>query len=192
MQCTYSSYRSQIRHIIYITTLTNHHWTAILVHYRLYTAQTAKKADSGANDAVKVSKVNNVAVVTSNSFSPLTRLAFAVKAGSRYESLGNVGVTHLIHHVSKLSTEQVTDTELVKERQGLGATNIFHTTRENSYVTLDCIRENVFDAISIVGPFVSRNAFVEHESTMFEECFRGDAYDFALLDYKTTNATPVC
>ena len=122
MQCTYSSYRSQIRHTIYITTLTNHHWTAILVHCRLYTAQAATKADSGANDAVKVSKVNNVAVVTSNSFSPLTRLAFDVKAGSRYESLDNVGVTHLIHHVSKLSTEQVTDTELVKELQGLGAT----------------------------------------------------------------------
>jgi len=46
--------------------------------------------------------------------------------------------------------------------------------------------------MSIVGPFVSRNAFVEHESTMFKECFRGVAYDLALLDKQTANSKSHC
>jgi len=117
---------------------------------RLYSAQAAAKVDhsvsraASSSQAPQVTKLANGTVVASlENNSPVTRLAVAFNAGSRFESYDNQGVTHCIRNFADLTTDQYSGFAITKNLQQVGASLTSSNTRENIIHSLECRRDDV-------------------------------------------------
>uniref|UniRef100_A0A8C2EH12 Ubiquinol-cytochrome c reductase core protein 2b n=1 Tax=Cyprinus carpio TaxID=7962 RepID=A0A8C2EH12_CYPCA len=81
---------------------------------RLYAAQAARKVDAAAAvepvkllpQEVQVTKLPSGLVIASlENYSPASRIGVLVRAGSRYETMDNLGVTHLLRLAASLTTK---------------------------------------------------------------------------------------
>uniref|UniRef100_A0AAR2JWU2 Cytochrome b-c1 complex subunit 2, mitochondrial n=1 Tax=Pygocentrus nattereri TaxID=42514 RepID=A0AAR2JWU2_PYGNA len=72
---------------------------------------------------VQVSKLPSGLIVASlETYSPVSKIGVFVKAGSRYEPVGNLGVTHLLRLASNLTTKGVSAFKISRGLEALGST----------------------------------------------------------------------
>ncbi|XP_017540640.1 cytochrome b-c1 complex subunit 2, mitochondrial [Pygocentrus nattereri] len=96
---------------------------------------------------VQVSKLPSGLIVASlETYSPVSKIGVFVKAGSRYEPVGNLGVTHLLRLASNLTTKGVSAFKISRGLEALGSTLSVTSTREHMVYSLDFLRDD-FDSV---------------------------------------------
>ncbi|XP_037546702.1 cytochrome b-c1 complex subunit 2, mitochondrial [Nematolebias whitei] len=113
---------------------------------RLYAAQAARKADvTGFQPQdVQVTKLLNGLVIASlENYSPASKIGVFVKAGSRYETHNNLGVTHLLRLASSLTTKGASAFKICRSIEAVGGSMSVTSSRENMMYTVDCLRDDI-------------------------------------------------
>ncbi|XP_077595699.1 cytochrome b-c1 complex subunit 2, mitochondrial [Stigmatopora nigra] len=114
---------------------------------RLYAAQAATKAAEHLKfqpQDVQVSRLASGLVVTSlENYSPVSKIAVFVKAGSRHETLDNQGVTHVLRLAANLTTKGASAFKICRGIEAVGGKLSASLSRENMMYSVDCLRDDV-------------------------------------------------
>nr|XP_019939175.1 PREDICTED: cytochrome b-c1 complex subunit 2, mitochondrial isoform X2 [Paralichthys olivaceus] len=119
---------------------------------RLYAAQAARKVKAtGAAERVKfqpqevqVTKLSSGLVIASlENYSPASKIGVVVKAGCRYETPENRGVTHLLRLASSLTTKGASAFKICRGVEAVGGSLSVTSSRENMMYTVDCLRDDI-------------------------------------------------
>ncbi|KAL0983911.1 hypothetical protein UPYG_G00134660 [Umbra pygmaea] len=117
---------------------------------RLYAAQAARKLDASAEHVtfhpqeVQVAKLPSGLVIASlENYSPASRIGVFVKAGCRYESPDNQGVTHLLRLAANLTTKGASAFRICRGVEAVGGSLGVTSSRENMIYSVDCLRDHV-------------------------------------------------
>ncbi|CAG5897765.1 ubiquinol-cytochrome c reductase core protein 2a [Menidia menidia] len=102
------------------------------------------KAASLPPQNVQVSKLPNGLVIASlETFSPLSSIGVFVKAGSRYETVENQGVSHVLRLASNLTTKGSSSFKLCRSVEAMGGSLSVTASRETMAYTADCMRDDI-------------------------------------------------
>ncbi|KAI6076449.1 Cytochrome b-c1 complex subunit 2, mitochondrial [Aix galericulata] len=121
---------------------------------RLYSLKVAPKvAPSATAERVKLSpesedleitKLPNGLVIASlENFSPASRIGVFIKAGSRYETTGNLGTAHLLRLASTLTTKGASCFRITRGIEAVGGSLSVYSTREKMTYSVECLRDYV-------------------------------------------------
>ncbi|XP_054454951.1 cytochrome b-c1 complex subunit 2, mitochondrial isoform X2 [Anoplopoma fimbria] len=119
---------------------------------RLYAAQAARKVEfTGAAEHVKfqpqdvqVTKLPSGLVIASlENYSPASKIGVFIKAGCRYETPDNQGVTHLLRLASNLTTKGASSFKICRGVEAVGGNLSVTSSRENMIYTVDCLRDDI-------------------------------------------------
>ncbi|XP_072312368.1 cytochrome b-c1 complex subunit 2, mitochondrial [Eucyclogobius newberryi] len=115
---------------------------------RLYAAQAARKVEAEhvkfQPQGVQVSKLPSGLVIASQEdYSPASKIGVFVKAGCRYETPDNLGVTHLLRLASSLTTKGASSFKICRGVEAVGGSLSVTSTRENISYTVDCLRDDI-------------------------------------------------
>ncbi|XP_077482099.1 cytochrome b-c1 complex subunit 2, mitochondrial [Stigmatopora argus] len=119
---------------------------------RLYAAQAARKVETTRAGEhlkfqpqdVQVSRLASGLVVTSlENYSPVSKIAVFVKAGSRHETLDNQGVTHVLRLAANLTTKGASAFKICRGIEAVGGKLSASLSRENMMYSVDCLRDDV-------------------------------------------------
>uniref|UniRef100_A0A8B9KCD6 Cytochrome b-c1 complex subunit 2, mitochondrial n=1 Tax=Astyanax mexicanus TaxID=7994 RepID=A0A8B9KCD6_ASTMX len=119
------------------------------VSRRLYAAQAARKVEAAEPvkflpQEVQVTKLPSGLVIASlENYSPASRIGVLVRAGSRYETLDSLGVTHLLRLASGLTTKGASAFRICRGIEAVGGSLGVTTTRETMLYTVDCLRDQI-------------------------------------------------
>ncbi|XP_040919524.1 cytochrome b-c1 complex subunit 2, mitochondrial isoform X2 [Toxotes jaculatrix] len=93
---------------------------------------------------VQVSKLPNGLVIASlENYSPLSSVGVFVKAGSRYETLENQGVSHVLRLAANLTTKGASAFKICRGLEALGGSLSVTSSREAMVYTADCLRDHL-------------------------------------------------
>ncbi|XP_052408075.1 cytochrome b-c1 complex subunit 2, mitochondrial-like [Carassius gibelio] len=96
---------------------------------------------------VQVSKLPSGLLVASlENYSPVSKIGVFVKAGSRYETPENLGVTHILRLASNLTTKGASAFKICRGLEAVGASLSVTSSREHMVYSLDCLRDD-FDGV---------------------------------------------
>ncbi|CAB1313135.1 unnamed protein product [Coregonus sp. 'balchen'] len=117
---------------------------------RLYAAQAARKLDVSAEHVkfqlqeVQVTKLPSGLMIASlENYSPASRIGVFVKAGCRYESPENQGVTHLLRLAANLTTKGASAFRICRGVEAVGGSLGVTSSRENMIYSVDCLRDHI-------------------------------------------------
>nr|AAH54137.2 Ubiquinol-cytochrome c reductase core protein II [Danio rerio] len=119
---------------------------------RLYAAQAARKVDFAAAgeplkfvpQEVQVTKLPSGLVIASlENYSPASRIGVLVRAGSRYETTDNLGVTHLLRLAASLTTKGASAFRICRGVEAVGGSLRVSSSRETMSYTVDCLRDHI-------------------------------------------------
>uniref|UniRef100_A0A8C3G2D7 Ubiquinol-cytochrome c reductase core protein 2b n=1 Tax=Cyclopterus lumpus TaxID=8103 RepID=A0A8C3G2D7_CYCLU len=119
---------------------------------RLYAAQAARKVEfTGAAEHAKfqpqdvqVTRLPSGLVIASlENYSPASKIGVFVKAGCRYETPDNQGVTHLLRLASNLTTKGASSFKICRGVEAVGGNLSVTSSRENMIYTVDCLRDDI-------------------------------------------------
>uniref|UniRef100_A0A8C4NK46 Ubiquinol-cytochrome c reductase core protein 2b n=1 Tax=Dicentrarchus labrax TaxID=13489 RepID=A0A8C4NK46_DICLA len=119
---------------------------------RLYAAQAARKVEfTGAAEHVKfqpqdvqVTRLPSGLVIASmENYSPASKIGVFIKAGCRYETPENQGVTHLLRLASNLTTKGASAFKICRGVEAVGGSLSVSSSRENMIYTVDCLRDDI-------------------------------------------------
>ncbi|XP_031700020.1 cytochrome b-c1 complex subunit 2, mitochondrial isoform X3 [Anarrhichthys ocellatus] len=119
---------------------------------RLYAAQAACKVEyTEAAEHVKfqpqdvqVTRLPSGLVIASlENYSPASKIGVFVKAGCRYETPENQGVTHLLRLASNLTTKGASSFKICRGVEAVGGNLSVTSSRENMIYTVDCLRDDI-------------------------------------------------
>ncbi|TWW69975.1 cytochrome b-c1 complex subunit 2, mitochondrial [Takifugu flavidus] len=109
---------------------------------------------------VQVSKLPNGLVVASlENYSPLSRVGVFVKAGSRYETAENQGVSHVLRLAANLTTKGASAFKICRGVEALGGSLTVTSTRETMVYTVDCLREHLDSLMEYLGDVSTAQEF---------------------------------
>uniref|UniRef100_A0A672FYP6 Cytochrome b-c1 complex subunit 2, mitochondrial-like n=1 Tax=Salarias fasciatus TaxID=181472 RepID=A0A672FYP6_SALFA len=93
---------------------------------------------------VQVSKLPNGLVIASlENNSPLSSVGVFVKAGSRYETMENQGVTHVLRLAANLTTKGASAFKLCRSLEAVGGSLSVTSSREAMVYSADCLRKDI-------------------------------------------------
>ncbi|XP_068192393.1 ubiquinol-cytochrome c reductase core protein 2a isoform X2 [Antennarius striatus] len=93
---------------------------------------------------VQVSKLPNGLVIASlENNSPLSSICMFVKAGSRYETLENQGVSHVLRLAANLTTKGASAFRICRGLEALGGSLSVTSSRETMVYTMQCLRDQL-------------------------------------------------
>ncbi|KAF1379477.1 hypothetical protein PFLUV_G00176450 [Perca fluviatilis] len=93
---------------------------------------------------VQVSKLPNGLVVASlENNSPLSSVGVFVKAGCRYETVENQGVSHVLRLAANLTTKGASAFKICRGVEALGGSLSVTSSRETTVYTADCLRDHL-------------------------------------------------
>uniref|UniRef100_A0A8C2ZNZ8 Ubiquinol-cytochrome c reductase core protein 2a n=1 Tax=Cyclopterus lumpus TaxID=8103 RepID=A0A8C2ZNZ8_CYCLU len=93
---------------------------------------------------VQVSKLPNGLVIASlENNSPLSSVGVFVKAGSRYETVENQGVAHVLRLAANLTTRGTSAFKICRGVEALGGSLSVTSSRETTVYTADCLRDHL-------------------------------------------------
>ncbi|XP_076609700.1 ubiquinol-cytochrome c reductase core protein 2a [Chaetodon auriga] len=93
---------------------------------------------------VQVSKLPNGLVIASlENYSPLSSVGVFVKAGSRYETVENQGVSHVLRLAANLTTKGASAFKICRAVEALGGSLSVTSSRETMMYTVDCLRDHL-------------------------------------------------
>uniref|UniRef100_A0A8C7XC10 Ubiquinol-cytochrome c reductase core protein 2a n=1 Tax=Oryzias sinensis TaxID=183150 RepID=A0A8C7XC10_9TELE len=92
----------------------------------------------------EVSKLPNGLVIASiENYSPVSSVGVFVKAGSRYETAENQGVSHVLRLAANLTTKGASAFKLCRGVEAIGGSLSVKTSRETMVYTADCLRDDL-------------------------------------------------
>ncbi|KAM3591691.1 uncharacterized protein V6R79_005856 [Siganus canaliculatus] len=93
---------------------------------------------------VHVTKLPSGLVIASlENYSPASKIGVFVKAGCRYETSDNLGVTHLLRLASHLTTKGASAFKICRGVEAVGGSLSVTSSRENMVYTVDCLRDDI-------------------------------------------------
>uniref|UniRef100_A0A1A8ITM0 Ubiquinol-cytochrome c reductase core protein IIa n=1 Tax=Nothobranchius kuhntae TaxID=321403 RepID=A0A1A8ITM0_NOTKU len=93
---------------------------------------------------VQVSKLPNGLVIASlENYSPLSSVGVFVKAGSRFETSENLGVSHVLRLAANLTTKGASAFKICHSVEALGGSLSVTGSRETMVYTADCLRDDI-------------------------------------------------
>ncbi|CAG04434.1 unnamed protein product, partial [Tetraodon nigroviridis] len=119
---------------------------------RLYAAKAARKVEfAGAAEHVRfppqdvqVTRLPSGLVIASlENYSPASKIGVFIKAGCRYETPDNQGVTHLLRLASSLTTKGASAFKICRGVEAVGGSLSVTSSRENMTYTVDCLRDDI-------------------------------------------------
>jgi ubiquinol-cytochrome c reductase core subunit 2 len=111
--------------------------------YSQAAAQEAARVNL-SKQAPKVSQLSNgITVATLETYSPVSRVAMAFNAGSRYEDSTTEGAAHFIRSTADLSSEKSTGFNLTRSMQQIGGNFTCTGTREHIIYAVECLRNSL-------------------------------------------------
>ncbi|XP_072916223.1 cytochrome b-c1 complex subunit 2, mitochondrial [Hemitrygon akajei] len=117
---------------------------------RFYSLKSAVKSEHAAAaeklppQVPQVSKLRNGLVIASlENYSPASKIGVFIKAGSRYERSGNLGITHALRLAANLTTKGVSSFRITRGIEGIGGSLSVTSTRENMTYTVECMHDYV-------------------------------------------------
>ncbi|XP_051878529.1 cytochrome b-c1 complex subunit 2, mitochondrial [Pristis pectinata] len=123
---------------------------ANLTATRFYSLRLAPKSEYAAAveklppQEPEVSKLPNGLVIASlENYSPISKIGVFIKAGSRYESASNLGITHALRLAANLTTKGVSSFRITRGIETIGGSLSVTSTRENMTYTVECMRDYV-------------------------------------------------
>ncbi len=117
---------------------------------------------------------NGVRVCTESWNSPTAAVGVFVDAGSRYETQDSSGSAHFLEHLLFKGTKNRTKSQFEMDIENNGSTLDAYTSREHTLFHMTCFRQNVQNAVSILGdimqnPSLSREQIDEEKDTITTE-----------------------
>ncbi|XP_078096676.1 cytochrome b-c1 complex subunit 2, mitochondrial [Mustelus asterias] len=120
---------------------------ANLVTKRLYSPKAALKYAEKPHlppQELQVSKLPNGLVIASlENYSPTSKIGVFIKAGSRYESANNLGITHALRLAANLTTKGASSFKITRGIEAVGGSLSVTSTRENMIYAVECMRDYV-------------------------------------------------
>ncbi|XP_054454949.1 cytochrome b-c1 complex subunit 2, mitochondrial isoform X1 [Anoplopoma fimbria] len=93
---------------------------------------------------VHVTKLPSGLVIASlENYSPASKIGVFIKAGCRYETPDNQGVTHLLRLASNLTTKGASSFKICRGVEAVGGNLSVTSSRENMIYTVDCLRDDI-------------------------------------------------
>ncbi|XP_049615533.1 cytochrome b-c1 complex subunit 2, mitochondrial isoform X1 [Syngnathus scovelli] len=93
---------------------------------------------------VHVSRLPSGLVIASlENYSPASKIGVFVKAGCRYETLDNQGVTHVLRLAANLTTKGASAFKICRVIEAVGGKLSASSSRENMIYTVDCLRDDI-------------------------------------------------
>ncbi|RXM36321.1 Cytochrome b-c1 complex subunit 2, mitochondrial [Acipenser ruthenus] len=93
---------------------------------------------------VHITKLPNGLVIASlENYSPSSKIGLFVRAGSRYENVGNLGVTHLLRLAANLTTKGASAFRITRGVEAVGGGLSVTSTKENMVYSVECMRDYV-------------------------------------------------
>ncbi|XP_014855842.1 PREDICTED: cytochrome b-c1 complex subunit 2, mitochondrial-like isoform X1 [Poecilia mexicana] len=93
---------------------------------------------------VHVSKLPSGLVITSlENYSPASKIGVFIRAGCRYETPDNQGVTHLLRLASNLTTKGASAFKICRGIEAVGGSLSVSSSRENMMYVVDCLRDDI-------------------------------------------------
>lgn len=154
------------------------------IGHRLLSAKTAHQSDHNTHglkpESVKTKTLpSGLKVVSQENYSPLSRIAVCIKAGSRYEPDDQLGLVHALRNAAGLSTKRSTIFGITRNIEFVGGRLYAVTTRDLIIYVLENIRDHTFKNIDYLSDTILEPAFKPWELTDF--AYR-QKIDLALLN----------
>ncbi|KAG9330112.1 hypothetical protein JZ751_027269 [Albula glossodonta] len=93
---------------------------------------------------VHVTKLpNGLFIASLENYAPSAKIGVFVKAGSRHETPGNEGVTHLLRLAANLTTKGASAFKICRGVEAVGGSLGVTSSREHMMYTADCLRDDV-------------------------------------------------
>ncbi|XP_026181604.1 ubiquinol-cytochrome c reductase core protein 2a [Mastacembelus armatus] len=109
---------------------------------------------------VQVSKLPNGLVIASlENYSPLSSVGVFVKAGSRYESAENQGVSHVLRLAANLTTKGASAFKICRGIEALGGSLSVTSSKETMVYTADCLRDHLDSLLEFLVNVVTAQEF---------------------------------
>lgn len=86
---------------------------------------------------------SGLVIASLENYSPASKIGVFVKAGCRYETPGNQGVTHLLRLAANLTTKGASAFKICRGVEAVGGSLSVTSTRENMVYTVDCLRDHI-------------------------------------------------
>lgn len=102
---------------------------------------------------------NGVKVVTLENYSPVAKVVVVINAGCRFEQTSNLGITHCLRNAAAQATEKSTYFGNVRNLEHMGATLSATSTREHLFYTMNCLRNNLPDALPFLANITTKPSF---------------------------------
>lgn len=127
----------------------------------LATQTSAKTHDLHAGKAqVKQTKLpNGLTIIALENHSPISRVGVFVRAGSRLETPGQLGVTHALRIAAGLSTQRSTNFGITRNIEYYGGSLTASSTREDLSYIVETGRDQISAPIAYLADTVTRPAF---------------------------------
>jgi len=131
---------------------------------RQFAAQAvAKSVDAGVStkaEPLKVSTLKNgITVASVENGSPITSLGVVVRAGARFESYENAGVSHMLRISAGLATKNNSAFGITRNLQQIGAGLVCTQGREHTLYSVQTTRNNTDVAVDYLTDIVSNQMF---------------------------------
>lgn len=129
----------------------------------LSTKPAAKRSDSsllGSGQSVRQTKLpNGLVIVSLDNHGPISRINVVVRAGSRFETPGQLGASHAIRNSVGLSTKSSTTFAITRNIDYLAGTFSASNSREEITYSLQGNRDVVGSVVGFLADTVCRPAF---------------------------------
>ncbi|XP_071952936.1 cytochrome b-c1 complex subunit 2, mitochondrial-like [Antedon mediterranea] len=122
------------------------------------TAQT-DRIPLPAQDAQVSKLTSGLTIASLENYSPISRVAVIVNAGSRYESTKNLGSSHCLRAFANLTCTGASTFSITRGLEAIGATLEATTTRDHLLYSIKCLRDNVDVAVNYLTSIAGGQEF---------------------------------
>ena len=114
---------------------------------------------------VEITKLPNGMTVVTDSLETLETVSLGVwiKAGARFETTDNNGVSHLLEHMAFKGTTKRSARDIVEEIEAVGGQLNAFTARETTAFHATVLKDNVDIAIDIISDILQNSVFDQEE-----------------------------
>jgi len=144
-----------------------------------------KKPKKTVDRTVQITKLENgIKVASCDHGGAVSKIAFALQGGSRFESIDQLGISHIYKNAAFLTNGERSHLSTVRETQLLGASLECSSSREVIVKTGMVLRTNLAELVRNIAPSISSPVFLGREVGQAIEQCKGD---LATLDCTAKN-----
>ncbi|XP_059496628.1 cytochrome b-c1 complex subunit 2, mitochondrial-like isoform X2 [Stegostoma tigrinum] len=102
-----------------------------------------------------ISKLRNGLIVAAlENYSPVAKVGIFLKAGSRYEVAGNLGITHCLRVAANMTSNRASPFKLSRVIEAVGGNLWVTSTRDVMLYTVGCMRDSIDDLLQYLSAIV--------------------------------------